>query len=284
VSLSSWQAWNWIIGFLGYILLMTVLVVRKRYRTFPWFTFLLAQEIAQTIVLFTVHRSCSARTYSYTYWSFEILEAAVRVGVLFELARITARLLRENASERLRALMNAIVIAAAICGGVVIGMHVSGTLMVVTAVKISLCTSILSGLLVFSFVLTTFFEGVRSRIHSQALAYGMFFYFSGKLAAEMGLLFGGTHLWFRLQSYTQPLYIVCLFAWSAILWHDEPKRILTEEMHRLRQSFVEMELRRQGQPGPLQVANFTAPPSHASLAGSVVQRDVFRMAFHSKEN
>ena len=117
MSLSSWQAWNWLIGFAGYVVLMTVLLVRKRYRTFPWFTFLLAQEIAQTIVLFLVHRYSRPRVYATTYWIFELLEAAVRVAVLFELARITARLLRENASDRLRGLMNAIVIAAALCAG-----------------------------------------------------------------------------------------------------------------------------------------------------------------------
>ena len=245
MSLSSWQAWNWLIGFFGYVVLMSVLVLRKRYSTFPWFTFLLAQEIAQTIVLFTVHHFSGPKVYSFTYWTFELLEAVVRVGVLFELARITARLLRENASDRLRALMNAIVIASAICAGLVLGMHVSGSLLVVTGVKISLCSSIFSGLLILSFVLTTFFEGIRSRIHSQALAYGMFFYFSGKLVAELGLVFGGTGMWFRLGGYTQPVYILCLFAWSAILWFDEPKRVLTEEMDQLRQSFADMERRRQ---------------------------------------
>ena len=245
MSLSSWQAWNWLIGFAGYVTLMTVLVVRKRYRTFPWFTFLLAQEIAQTIVLFTVHRFSGPSIYAYTYWSFELLEAIVRVGVLFELARITARLLRENASDRMRALMNAIVIASAICAGLVLGMHVSGSVLLVAGVKISLCTSILSGLLILSFVLTTFFEGIRTRIHSQALAYGMFFYFSGKLAAEVGFVFGGKILWAKLSGYTQPVYIVCLFAWSIILWSDEPQRVLTEEMDQLRQSFADMERRRQ---------------------------------------
>jgi hypothetical protein len=240
MSFSSWQAWSWLIGFVGYVVLMAVLVIKKRYRTFPWFTFLLAQEIAQTIVLFTVHRFCGRAIYASTYWTFELIEAVVRVGVLFELARITARLLRENASERVRTLMNAVIIAAAICAGLVLGMHISGKLMDVVAIKISLCTSILSGLLILSFVLTTFFEGIRTRIHSQALAYGMFFYFFGRLAAQLGLLFG-TQIWFKLQSFTQPLYIVCLFAWSAILWFDEPQRVLTEEMELLRQTCEDVE-------------------------------------------
>ena len=257
MSLSSWQAWNWVIGFIGYALLMAVLVVRKRYRTFPWFTFLLAQEIVQTLVLFSVHRFFGPKVYSFTYWSFELLEAVVRVGVLFELARITARLLRENASDRVRALMNAIVIASAICAGLVLGMHVPGTVLLVTGVKISLCSSIFSGLLILSFVLTTFFEGIRTRIHSQAIAYGMFLYFSGKLVAELGFVFGGAGLWFKLGGYTQPLYILCLFGWSAILWVDEPKRVLTEEMDQLRQSFADMERRRQEslKPQPATIMN-----------------------------
>ena len=139
----------------------------------------------------------------------------------------------------------------------VLGMHVAGSVVQVAGVKISLCTSILSGLLILSFVLTTFFEGIRTRIHSQALAYGMFFYFSGKLAAQLGLVFGGTRLWYKLGGYTQPLYIVCLFAWSVILWFDQPKRVLTEEMDQLRQSFADMERRRQEslQPQPTTIMN-----------------------------
>ena len=243
MSLSSWEAWNWFIGFVGYVVLMGVLVKRERYRTFPWFTFLLGQEMVQTLILFFLHQHATRQRYSSVYWAFELGEVFIRIGVLFELARTTARLLRENGSERVRALMNAVIVAAAICAGLILGVHGVGNLMVTLALKISLCSSILSGLLIISFVLTTFLEGVRTRIHSQALAYGMFFYFLGKLLAQAGLLFGGTHLWFELQTFTQPLYIVCLFGWSIILWFDEPQQILNEEMERLRQTCDQVERR-----------------------------------------
>jgi hypothetical protein len=242
MHLSSWQAWNWLAGFVGYAVLMVVLVVRKRYRTFPWFTFLLAQEIVQSIILFETHRLAQPRTYYYTYMGLEIFDSLVRIGVFFELARITSRLLRENDSARIRALMIAVVVASLICAGVVISAPGVGDLIVTSVLKISVCTSILGGVLVFFFLLTTFFEGIRSRIHSQALAYGLFIYFSGKLLAQLGLLHGKWS-WFHWQNYTAPLYIVCLFAWSVILWFDEPNRVLTEEMDRLHRTFAQIEQR-----------------------------------------
>jgi hypothetical protein len=241
VHLSNWQAWNWLAGFAGYTVLMLVLVVRKRYRTFPWFTFLLAQEIVQSIVLFEAHHFARPRTYYYTYMGSEILDSLVRVGVFFELARITSRLLRENGSERVRAMINAVVIASVICAGVVISGPGVGNLIVTAVLKISVCTSILGALLVFFFLLTTFLEGIRSRVHSQALAYGLFIYFSGQLLSQLGLLFSGKALWFTLQTYTAPLYIVCLFAWSIILWFDEPKRVLSKEMDTLQRTFAQIE-------------------------------------------
>jgi len=241
VHLSSWQAWSWLAGFLGYAVLMTVLVVRKRYRTFPWFTFLLAQEMVQTIILFEMHRHARPRAYFYTYWLCEIFDSLVRVGVFFELARITSRLLKKSENERIRTLINAVVIAAAICIGVVISGRGVGNVLVTAALKISICTSIIGGILVFFFLLTTFLEGIRGRVHSQALAYGLFFYFAGKLLAHLALLFGDKWSWFALQAYTGPLYIVCLFAWSLILWFDEPQRVLTEEMDRLQRTFAQME-------------------------------------------
>jgi hypothetical protein len=241
MHLSSWQAWSWLAGFIGYTVLMAVLVVRKRYRTFPWFTFLLALEIVQSIVLFEAHRYAKPRAYFYTYWCFEVLDSLVRVGVFFELARITSRLLRENGSERMRALMIAVVIASAICVGVVIGGPGVGHVLVTSALKVSVCTSILGGVLVFFFLVTTFLEGIRSRVHSQALAYGLFLYFSGRLLAQLGLLYGGKWTWFKWESYTGSLYIVCLFAWSVILWFDEPERVLSEEMDRLHRTFEVIE-------------------------------------------
>lgn len=240
MHLTSLQSISWLAGFLGYALLMLVLVVRKRYRVFPWFTFLLAQEIVQSIILFETHRNANPRTYFYTYWSFELFDALVRVAVFFELARITSRLLRENGSERTRLLMNAFIIAAAICAGVVLHSHGVGNVIATTSLKISLCTSILGAVLVFSYVLSTFLVGLRTRVHSHALAYGLFLYFLAKLIAQGGILFSFP-LWHKLQNMTAPLYIVCLFAWSAILWFDEPKRVLIEEMERLRQTCAEID-------------------------------------------
>ncbi len=247
MHLSNWQQWNWLAGFLGYTVLMTVLVVRKRYRKFPWFTFLLAQEIFQSIVLFEVHRFAGGRPYFYLYWAFEIFDSLVRVGVFFELTRITSRLLKETTSDRIRTLMNAIVIASAICAAVVINVHSSAYLLAAIALKISVCSSILGGVLVSFFILTTFFEGIRSRIHSQALAYGLFLYFGGKLLAQLGLLFGPAR-YFNFQTYTAPLYIICLFAWSILLWFDEPKRVLTEEMDRLHSTFAQIEQKQSRKP------------------------------------
>jgi hypothetical protein len=242
MHLSSWEAWNWLAGFLGYTVLMTVLVVRRRYRRFPWFTFLLAQEILQSIILFEVNHLARERTYFYVYWAFEIFDSLVRVGVFFELARITSRILKESNSDRIRALMNAVVIASAICAAIVINVHGVANSFVSTALKISICSSILGGVLVSFFLLTTFFEGIRSRIHSQALAYGLFLYFSGKLLAQLGLQFGTTR-WHSWQSYTAPLYVICLFAWSILLWFDEPKRVLTVEMDRLHRTVAQIELK-----------------------------------------
>src|ERR1700756_2635845 len=58
----------WINGGIGYIALAAVLVIKKRYRTFPWFSALLASDMLQTLLLTTVCATQHALRYFYTYW------------------------------------------------------------------------------------------------------------------------------------------------------------------------------------------------------------------------
>jgi hypothetical protein len=237
MSLSSWDVWCWLIGVIGFLTLTTVLIVRKRYRVFPWFTSLLLFEIAQTAVLFLVHLYGGNQLYFQMYWCGEMVEALVRVGVVFELARITARHL--GVAER--QLVYALISATVACSYVIWRFPGLEDPVVTFAIKVSLCTSILSGFLALTIFAVTFFEGIRFRIHSQAVTYGLVAYFAGKLVSELAILLQEHGWWLTLQNWLKPLYIVCLFAWAAVFWFDEPRQILNDEMEGIRNTLAILE-------------------------------------------
>jgi len=247
MSLSNWDAWCWIIGVFGLVVLMTILIVRKRYRVFPWFTGLLLVEIIQTAALFLAHRYGGERIYFSTYWLGEIIEAFVRVGVLFELARITARHLGEVERRRVRPMAYSLLCAAVACVYVILREHGLNNPIVTLAVKVSLCTSILGGFLALTIFLVTFYEGIRLRIHSQAVTYGMVVYLSGRLVGELALLLRVQNWWLSVQNGLKPIYILCLFVWSVVFWFDEPTQVLNDEMNRFHQAFIRLDPLSRGQ-------------------------------------
>lgn len=235
IVLQNWDMFCWASGVIGFLTLATVLFLRKRFKTFPWFTGLLIYEIVQTAVLYFLHSHGMKKPYFYTYWAGDTIETLIRVGVIFELARITAKHISSGARRNFRWITAALCIASVFCMVVVLAQPGLKFSIMTLAVKTSLCTSILSWALAFTLFLLTFFEGIRLRVHSQALAYGLVIYFSAKMLSNIAILGAQADWWASMLTAVKPVYILCLFAWTAILWFDEPKQVLNPEMDRYRQ-------------------------------------------------
>src|ERR1700748_871457 len=86
MSMGSGDYLLWLTGFTLNLGLLCVLLHRRRFQKFPWFTLLIAQDAVQTIVLLCVHNYRAVNFYA--YWSFETLDALLRVLVLYEVARL----------------------------------------------------------------------------------------------------------------------------------------------------------------------------------------------------
>jgi hypothetical protein len=243
MSLTSWDAWCWMIGVLGFIVLTFVLIYKKRYKVFPWFTGLLIFEIIQTGILFFVHHSGWSGLYFGVYWIGEIIEVVIRVGVMFELARITARHLGDKERRQVRPLLWTLVIAFSVCVWVIFREHGLADPVVTFAVKVSICTSVLAGFLALAFALITAFDGIRVRVYSQAVTYGLVIYFSGKLIAELALLLHEHGWWVAVQNGLKPVYILCLFIWAGVFWFEEPRQVLNDEMDKWRRYGVALDER-----------------------------------------
>jgi hypothetical protein len=84
----------WAAGFIEHAALLTVLLSRRRWKTFPIFTVLIGFNTFRTIllaVLFTIYGSPNATPYTRAYWGASYLDLALQIGVIVELARVVLK-------------------------------------------------------------------------------------------------------------------------------------------------------------------------------------------------
>jgi hypothetical protein len=86
MHLSDFDRFVWTATFLGYILLLIVLFVRRRASSFPAFTLYIAENIATAIVLYFVFNHLSIGTYRYAYRSLGVVDEILQLFVFYELA------------------------------------------------------------------------------------------------------------------------------------------------------------------------------------------------------
>lgn len=232
MKLDLWSLVLWVAGFALNVLLFAVLVVRKRYKTLPWFTFLIGQDVLQTMVLFAVHRFPFVSFY--TYWSFEVLDTMLRVMVIWEVARILIqRHLGLNLSDQVRRDWVVFLLMVSLCISFLIfssPTHNVGEDIVVHVETIS--TFIVGGLLLMLLSLTFFFR-VKVRVHSQAIVYGLSLYMFGKFLVQAVVLLLGLGVMVQAENWLRPVYHVSLVLWIICLWRNEPEHALSDEVYEL---------------------------------------------------
>src|ERR1700753_416495 len=81
----------WAAGFVELVALFLVLIVRRRWRSFPCFTSYIAFQLLETILLYTIHQSGNRTAYFWTYWGSAVIDLSLQISVVFELARIVVK-------------------------------------------------------------------------------------------------------------------------------------------------------------------------------------------------
>jgi multidrug transporter EmrE-like cation transporter len=230
--MKPWDNVLWLTGFALNLGLLCVLLQKRRFQKFPWFTLLIAQDAAQTIVLFLVHGH--PRINFYTYWSFEALDALLRLLVLYEVARVLLAQCGMNLSALARRYWSFLVVLVGVLVAFALLTPSSPHLPVEIALRIGQMSSICVGGVISLLILGTFFFGLRFRIHAQAVLYGLALYMFGKLWVHtLLLLLGDLQQWSALEVSLKPVYHLTLLIWIACLWFEEPEVKPTPEMQQL---------------------------------------------------
>ena len=234
MQITHWDIVLWISGVLGYLLLAAVLIVKKRYRTFPWFSTLLAAEIMQSLLLSTVCSPRHALRYFYTYWAGEILNAVLLAAVIFEVARKFSRDVGMTEPTLVSDLRIVSWVVPALTSIAVIFFRFLPDLhheLANLAFKIDTVCAIMMLGLVGTVSFSMYFYGVRFKVHGAAIAYGMLFYAIGRVLVFVAALnTANVNLWLECERWLKPVYILTLFVWCVMFWFDEPTRKLSGDV------------------------------------------------------
>lgn len=227
--MGPWDYALWVTGFALNLGLLCVLLHKRRYRKFPWFTLLIAQDAVQTIVLFSIHRY--PRINFYTYWSFEALDALLRLLVLYEVARVLLAQCEMSIGGVVRRYWSFLVVLAGALAAVVWFSPSSPYLPIKVALRIGQMSSICVGGITSLLIVATFFFGLRFRIHAQAVLYGLALYMFGRVWVHtLLLLLGDLQQWSALEVSLKPVYHMTLLIWIACLWFEEPEVVATPSL------------------------------------------------------
>jgi len=219
--MGSWDYVLWVTGFALNLGLLCVLLHKRRYQKFPWFTLLIAQDAVQTIVLFCVHRYPTINFYS--YWSFEALDALLRLMVLYEVAHVLLAQCDMSLAGLARRYWSFLVVLVGALATVAWLSPSSPYLTIKVALRIGQMSSICVGGVTSLLILATFFFGLRFRIHAQAVLYGLALYMFGRMWVHtLLLLMGNLQQWAALEVSLKPVYHMTLLIWIAYFWFEEP--------------------------------------------------------------
>jgi hypothetical protein len=91
MNLSALDWILWVGSFLGNTALLSILLIRRRWREFPVFTAFMAFQVALSVLLYLIYEYGSHAWYARVYWVGALLDFALQLGVMWEIARVVMR-------------------------------------------------------------------------------------------------------------------------------------------------------------------------------------------------
>lgn len=231
MQVGYWSMVLWISGFALTFTLFLVLLYKKRYRTIPWFTLLIGQDVLQTLVLFSLRRLPLANFY--TYYAFEVVDSILRVLVIWEVARILIeRHLGLPLYDEIRSYWAAFVVIVVMCiSCVIFSSKVTPFWPARIVLRVGEVSTVGVGGLLLMVLWLTFFFGIKARVHAQAIVYGLALYLFGKFVVEGVVIMLGIRALAEAGWWLRFLYHGSLLIWIVCLWQEEPDRALSDRMY-----------------------------------------------------
>ena len=226
----------WAAGLLAHIVLLVVVSMRHRAKTFPFFTALIAANIVKTVTLYLVALHGSRSSYRITYSCLTALDLVLQLCVVYEVALHVFRPTERWAPDVRRGFV--IVVAASItvaAGLTTLAQTPSRTWLAAILVRGNFFSSALMSELFAGMIVLSVTVGLPWKPHAARIAQGLGFYSLVTLLTEAGHNVFGMERSSRISGDLTLLrivtYLICVLYWIVMLWRDAPApRELPEQM------------------------------------------------------
>ena len=221
---SDWDKGFWLAGIIGHVTLLLILIARRRYRVFPWFTVSIAWALGQSEYLFLIHQLGVKYypLYFYSYWALELMDALIRIIVIWELLESVSKDIQDHHGHSVRDLGFGFVALLLCC--IILAWHVvpGGALSVRNVMQASIAADTLTvGVCLLSLRRSVRY-GLRFRSHAMSIALGMVGFVLSKMLVHWVVTTHSASLWSILERGLKPLYLICLLGWCIFLYLNEP--------------------------------------------------------------
>jgi hypothetical protein len=238
MDLTRLDLFLWAGGLLGHLTLLSVLCYRRRTRSFPLFTALITSDLVRTLTLYLVHAYGTNQIYRLSYWSLLLLDTALQLCVVYEVASRVFRPLNVWAADLRDSFlwMAGLSICVALilawlerpaAGGWIQNLVGRGNLFV---------AALMSELFV---ALTALSSSARFpwRMHVAAVAQGLGVYSMFTVLVETAHSYFGLGrnmaTAILLSHIRMFVYLTCVAYWIIAFWCEEREaRVMTREMHK----------------------------------------------------
>ncbi|MGD0831200.1 MAG: hypothetical protein ABR907_09675 [Terracidiphilus sp.] len=216
----------WVSCFLGEAALFTILVYRRRSREFPVFTVRIGFTAAIALALYSIYECGSSLWYARIYYFEDLLGFALRLGVIWEVARIVMRptgsWIKDAKKQFILGGAAGILLAAALSW--MLSPPVSTLLNRIEA-RSNLFTDLVVCELFVVMLLTAKRLGLGFRNHVFSLVVGWSGWVMVAMAVDLVQGYYGTHFYFdALDNVRKLAYLAALAYWILQFWLDEPAR------------------------------------------------------------
>jgi hypothetical protein len=226
MSLSRTAELIWAASFLGHVALLAVLFIRGRWKVFPLFTVYFAFHAALSPILYVIYAHGSSAWYGRVYWTADIIDFALQLGIVFEIARIVMK----PTGTWLRDARKQFILGTA--GGILLAAVLAWVLSPPGARgpdRLEMKGNLFAAFLVCELILlvstTARRLGLGWRHHVMAVAQGFAAWIVVAVLTETLHGYFGRFRYFSALEYTQQfVFLGTLLYWMVQLWRPEPAR------------------------------------------------------------
>ncbi len=226
----------WAVSFLVNLGLLFVLWYRRRAQSFPFFTSLITLNVVRTIVLYFVLKLGTHKDYFNTYWSLALLDTALELCIVYEVASRVFRPVGVWAQDVRDSFLWMVGLSIAVALGLSwLASPPAPTWMQSFVTKGTLFAAALISELFVLMMALSISARLPWRTHAAKIAQGLGIYSLISMLIETGHSYFGVgrevHAFVFLSHIRIAAYITCVAYWTVTLWlKEQPSREMTQEM------------------------------------------------------